>query len=315
MKLANFSLDKKIRSSKVNFMAHTKYLLGVFLALLISAIFVVSFIGFKLDFDYAGGTILTTVVTSGLEDDAKFNENKDKIIEILNNNKVEVSSIAKEKTSLGDAIVIKILNKDTNVNNNIVNQINAEFNYDATDILEKNYVASNVVQATAINQTEMAAIALSVAIVLVAIYAIFRFNLLSSLVYLISVIGEILLVISATIICRIPINASFATSIILIFAVSTLLKILFFRQLKNNSKNENLKSLNKHEKVLLADKEIFSTLMLISILSLIFVVALTGLGTLQVRSFAIPVLIGIIITALTTFYVTPYLYEKINLKK
>lgn len=315
MKLADFSLDKKIKNSNANFMAHTKYYLAVLIAILVAAIFVFSFLGFKKDFDYAGGTIVTVVTAEDLDNKDVYNENVKKIQQILKDNKVETSSIQKAETSFGNALVFKILNKNNDINNSIVRSLNVVYSYESTDILEKNYVTATGANATAIYETKMASIIVAAMIVAVAIYVIFRYSLLASLAYLITSLVDVLMVIAATIVCRIPINVNFTTAVIVVFALSTIFKMLLFNQLKLNLKNENLKALSKHEQVILADKEIFSILTIIVAISLIALVLLAGLGTMQIRSFALITMIGVVISALTTFYFTAYLYDIINFKK
>lgn len=315
MKLADFSLNNKIKNSNVNFIAHAKYFLFALVAVLISAVFVVSFVGFKADVDYAGGTTLTVVTSEDINNEEVFNNFKSKIDALAEKHNVEISSYEKAETAFGKAIVAKILNKDALVNDAIVAELNEDLNYDSNDILEKNYVTANIFEETASYQTKMASVALSVVIVLAFVYLLFRYNLTSALIYLITALCEIISVLAFTIICRITVSFPFCTAIIATFAISTIFKLIFFGELKQINKIDEYKTLSKHDKLILADKKSFIVLALICIIAVIACVLIAGLGSLQMRAFAIPTLIGAIISALSTFYAVPYLFELINLKK
>ena len=313
MKLANVSLAKKVSESKTDFMSHMKYYLGVVVALLLVAVFIGAFLGIRADIDYAGGTVVT-VVSEGVQDNEKYNETKHKIEKVLDANNVEVSSYQVEETALGDAVVVKILNKNVDVNSKIETDLFAEFGYDNANLVEKNYVATSVVEPTAINTTKMAAVALSVVIVVLALIMIFRYNLSVAINYFISILFDIVVTLALALVCRIPVNASIIASVILVFVISSMTKLLFFKEAGQNVKDENLKALNKREHANLANRRIFSTLVLIIVIAVLALALVAGLGALQVRSFAIPALAGTIFAGLTTFYLTPYIWTKINIK-
>ena len=313
MKLANLSLAKKVSASKTDFMSHMKYYLGIVVALLVVAIFIGAFLGIRADIDYAGGTVIT-VVSEDVQEDKNFNATKDRIDKILAENNVEVSSYQTEETALGDAIVVKVLNRNADVNAKIRTALYNEFGYDSENVLEKNYVRADIVAPTATNTTNMAAIALSVVIVVLALIMIFRYNLAVAINYFISILFDIVVTLALALVCRIPVNASIIATVMVVFAISSITKLLFFKEAGENVKDENLKALSKREHANLANRNIFATLVLILVVSVVALALLAGLGTLQVRSFAIPALIGTIFAGLTTFYLTPYIWTKINIK-
>lgn len=313
MKLANLSLAKKVRASKVDFMSHMKYYLGIVVALLVVAVFIGAFLGIRADIDYAGGTVIT-VVSEDVQEEKNFNATKDRIDKILIANNVEVSSYQTEETALGDAIVVKVLNTNSDVNAKIKTELYSEFGYDSENLVEKNYVKADVVSPTATNTTNMAAIALSVVIVVIALIMIFRYNLAIAINYFISVLFDIVATLAIALLCRIPVNVSIIATVMVVFAISSITKLLFFKEVNENVKDENLKALNKREHANLADRNIFATLVLILVIAVVALALVAGLGTLQVRSFAIPALVGTIVAGLTTFYLTPCIWTKINIK-
>lgn len=313
MKLANLSLAKKVRASKADFMSHMKYYLGIVVALLVVAVFIGAFLGIRADIDYAGGTVIT-VVSEDVQEEKNFNATKDRIDKILIANNVEVSSYQTEETALGDAIVVKVLNTNSDVNARIKTELYSEFGYDSENLVEKNYVKADVVSPTATNTTNMAAIALSVVIVVIALIMIFRYNLAIAINYFISVLFDIVATLAIALLCRIPVNVSIIATVMVVFAISSITKLLFFKEVNENVKDENLKALNKREHANLADRNIFATLVLILVIAVVALALVAGLGTLQVRSFAIPALVGTIVAGLTTFYLTPYIWTKINIK-
>lgn len=314
MKLANISLAKKISDSKVNFLSHMKYYLAVVIALLVSAIFIVSFLGINADFDYKGGTVLT-VVSNGVKEEDKYNEMCNKIENILNENNVSISSFQYEESAYGDAIVVKILNKDNAVNNTIKTKLNTELGYNVEDLVEKNYVQTSVVDATAINSTKMATLALFVALAILTIVSIFRYNFSIAINYLVSTLLNLIIVFASIIICRIPVNVSITVSFAVVLLISTIFNLLFFKQVKQNSLDENLKDKTRVEIANITLREIFSPLTIIAVVLIITFVLLAGFGTMQIRAFAIPCLIGVIFSALSTYYFTPSFWNKVNIKR
>lgn len=312
MKLANICLTNRVKNTKVNFLKHAKYYLGIALAILISAAFIIPFVGFKLDFDYTGGTVLT-VVSEGVKEDENFNAAKNKIENVLDG--YNVSSYQVAETAFGDAITVKFDNKSAETNDAIVKKLNAEFNYNVEDIIQKNYIKTEIVGETASYATKMAAIILAVALVVCAVIMIFRYNLICAISYFITTLLDVLLVIAIAAICRLPINLNITVSAIVVFVISSLTKLILFKNYKFNLKNENLKNNTNAEKVIIADKETFSPLVLITLVCVFALVLLAGLGTLQVRSFAIPTLAGVILSALTTFYASAYLLDCIKIER
>lgn len=313
MKLANLSQENK---KKCNFLSYSKYYLGLIVAILISAIVVVSCLGFSKGFDYNGGTIFT-VVYDGVDQTENFNEAENKFEEILDKYDIQSVSYQYEDTSFGKALVVKTLNKDEAKNAEVIADAFAEFGYDNEDLVEKNYVSSNIVSASETNATKMAAVALSVVLVVISVYVLFRFNLKTALVYLASALIDILVVIAMTIICRIQINVSICYAVIFAFVLSSITKLVFFKELQSNLNDENLKDLSMPCAINLSLKNILFVCIGITLTSVLGLALFAGLGSMQVKAFALPALIGTIFALLTTYFVSSSFYNwfKIDSKR
>lgn len=307
MKLANLSQKNK----NINFLSYAKYYFGFLAALLIAAIVIVSCLGFSKDFDYSGGTIFT-VVYENVDQTEKFNEAETKFEEILDKYEIQSTSYQFENTDFGKALVVKTLNKDEAKNANVILDAYSEFGYDSEDLIEKNYISSSVVSASETNLTKMAAVALAVIMAVFAIYVLFRFNLKAAIIYLASTLIDILIVLAMTLVCRIQINVSICYAVVFAFAISSITKLILFKELEMNLKDENLKDLSMPEIINLSLKNILFVALIVSLISIVALALLAGLGAMQVKAFALPAIFGVIFSLITTYLVTSSLYNLIK---
>lgn len=314
---------KKISEKNINFVKNARYYLAVIAALIVSAIVIVSVLGFNLGFDFKGGTVVEVVYdvpfdNNGNSTENQYSENatKENIENVLKEfGGFKTSSVQIAETEYGNAVVYKLLRDSTLSNEdyqNIENELYKEFDqYSQTGLLQSNYISVYGVQGTETDVVVYGSIALSVGIVLLALLALWRFGFSSAIsIFLTSIINS-LLVIATVLICRITINASFVGAVLGIFAVSLIMNLIFFDRVRENSKNKDLSRLeianNSVKQSAIANLLIFAVGLIGSIL-------LGGLGTLPLRELAAPLLLGMFYSVLSAIYVAPFFWNYIKIK-
>lgn len=322
-------LSTLVKNSKANFVSHTKYYLAAIAAVLLSAVIIVSVLGFKLGFDFAGGTVVEIVYGVDYDDNGDPYENGAPYTEVIAKEKaeevikeiggLEIASYQTASGNFGNKIVFKLLS-DKKLTDEELNSFKIalyeDFNeYSSDGLLQSKYISVYSVDGTESNVAVYASIALAVAIVLFALGAWLRYGLSAALSLMIISLVNIFLVFAVAILGRITVNVPFVASVFTVFILTLISSVIFFDRLRENFKNKNYKDFTRKDYANLAIKESFSALAIIFAISLICIILLTGLGSASIRAFGAPVLGGIIFTALSAFYLSPYLWTLINFKK
>lgn len=320
-KLANM-----FKNSNVNYCKSAKVYLVVVAALLISAIVLISVIGFNAGFDFAGGTIVEVVYDVEFDSNGNQYENGtpyDKSAAMENIEAVlkdvggfQLASIQTETGEFGDVVVYKLLT-DSSPTNEQLDAIKTKLfekflQYDQNGLIQKNYISVYNVNETKTDVAIYAAIALSVALVIIVIGAIFRFGLGEAISLFISTLTNILIAFAIVLICRIAVNVTFVAAVITIFVLSVIFNLIYLDKLRENSKN---KEFSKEEKANISAKQSLPTSLLILAVSLICSVFLGGFGVLSIREFALPVMIGVFFVTFTSAFMLPLLCSKIEFKQ
>lgn len=319
-------LSNYFKNSNVNYCKGAKIYLVFMAALLVSAIIIVSVIGFKLGFDFTGGTIVEVVY--GVEFDANGNpyENgspydKETTIKYLDEvfseiGNMQLASVQTENGSFGDTVVYKLLSSEKPTQEEldaIKTMLYEKFSeYDQNGLLQQNYISVYTVGDTKSDVAVYSSIALSVAIVLLAIGALIRFGVSGGLSIFISTLLNVMLAFVVVLICRITVNVPFIASVFTIFVLSAISNLIYLDKVRDNSVK---KELSREEVANLSAKQSAPAILLILAVSLICLVLLTGFGVLPIREFALPVMVGIFFVALSTTFALPLLWKEIVFKK
>ena len=320
-------LSQKIKDMNPNFVKHAFYYLGVIGAILLTAIILVSVIGFKLGFDFKGGTIIEVVY--GVETDengdaypggAPYNESstKEKLGKVVGG-KFEVSSVQTAKGEFGNTVVLKLTSnkKLTSAQiDELKTKLYEEFDkYSPTGLIQSKYISVSSVNGTKVDVAKYASIALATAIVLLAIGTLIRYGVSSAVSILLTSIINVLLCMGVALICRTTVDVQFVGSVLTVFVLTLISNLIYFDKLRDLKKNAKTGVLGRKEQANLTGKQILIPIGIILGISLICTILLTGFGTLSIRSFGIPVLISTIFVALSTVYLCPMFYNYITLKK
>lgn len=253
--------------------------------------------------DFEGGTLLT--VTLGKDAIDNYEENRLKITQAIegvkdeNGNSVVVSYSQLQQAATEDRSAISFRYKNVSKNDEQIRVLNEEI-LDVVDKLYPERPASDVnyesIGATAARDLlSKASIALAVSVVLILVYIIIRFTLMSGFAAIIALIHDVVIMFALTVICRVQINSSYVAAMITIIAYSINNTIIIFDRCR-----ESLKPLKGQKNIDyagigdMAVRSTFTRSVYTTLTTMITVIFLAILGSDSIREFCVPIILGLI---------------------
>ena len=249
---------------------------------------------------------------------------------IPNINYTQTSGVGEEM-----AIVFKIDNISSSFDNEanditryrnglILEKIAADINarFGEKEVSDRLYVnediTSEYIGASASSRLLMlGGIALLVAIVVILVYVMIRFEVFSGLSAVIALIHDVAIMFCITIIFRIQVNAAFVSAIITIVAYSINNTIVIFDRVRENNKiakklAENNAALSASSTLRpLVDRSVRETTLRnfnSTITTLVMILLFSIIGTSSVREFGVPVIAGLVGGFYSSMFLSPSLY-------
>ena len=180
---------------------------------------------------------------------------------------------------------------------------------DATEISDM-ITYENIGATASAELIKTAFICLAVALALILVYIIIRFEVWSGLAAVIALIHDVAILVAMTIICHIQVNSAFVAAIITIVSYSINNTIVIFDRVRENMKNE--KKLNvKFDSALVLDNSVKQTLLrsINSTVTTMVPIAIFAIfGSSTVNEFALPVIFGLIAGFYSSMFISPSLY-------
>lgn len=198
--------------------------------------------------------------------------------------------------------------------------VNAHFAENGMDarVYVNEDITSEYIGASASSRLLMlGGIALAVAIAVILIYVIIRFEVWSGLAAVIALIHDVVIMFCVTIIFRIQVNAAFVSAIITIVAYSINNTIVIFDRVRENNKiaqklSENRAALSQTNILRpLVDRSVRETTLRnfnSTITTLVMILLFSIIGTSSVREFGVPVIAGLIGGFYSSMFLSPSLY-------
>lgn len=270
--------------------------------------------GFGLGIDFTGGTEMTVQVA-----DTKDNENL--IRNVVQNDRANAPKIDYiQGVSTGGTDGIRIKFKNTIEDTAAMKDLNDAIMQDIYDAFEVENNAENVSFVTYTNTSKTASVdlikkavlALVIALVLIMIYIVVRFEWLSGVAAIIALLHDVVMMICLTVICRIPVNSSFIAAIITIVAYSINNTIIVFDRVRERKKNFDKKSIRYAD---VADEAISMTInrtMFTSVTTMIMVIMLTILGVASMRNFTLPIMFGLLAGTYSSMFLAAPTWAAMN---
>ena len=180
---------------------------------------------------------------------------------------------------------------------------------DATEISDM-ITYENIGATASAELIKTAFICLAVALALILVYIIIRFEVWSGLAAVIALIHDVAILVAMTIICHIQVNSAFVAAIITIVSYSINNTIVIFDRVRENLKKE--RKLNaKFDTAVILDDSVKQTLLRSinsTVTTMVPIVIFAIFGSSTVNEFALPVIFGLIAGFYSSMFISPSLY-------
>lgn len=267
--------------------------------------------------DFQGGTLLTVEFSeSGMNSGEKYDKNLDLISQALSDNGL---SVAVAQSSGESSIIVRYLNT-ARVNGQLVdysgdemvsemNELNDKVKASVADKVKNAYTDDNGVQTVTVTSTttlignsasmrllRTALISVAVALALMLVYIVIRFDLYSALAAIVALVHDILIMMCFTVIFYVEIGSTIVAAIITIVAYSINNTIIVFDKIRSITKPYK----KSHEKFEVAPvinsavRSTFTRTIFTTLTTLVVIVLLGILGVASIRTFALPIIFGLI---------------------
>lgn len=293
---------KKVPFAKVDFLKNRKLFAGVSAIIILVGAVTIGFCGLNLGIDYRAGSDITIATDKDLT--------KKQINGDLSELKLKSSDI-----TIGDEeTVIRI---DSALDGDKVKEVNTYFE-DKYDAKVNIGVVSNVVQRELIKN---AILSVLLALVGIILYVSFRFKFSYAVSGVVALLHDVLIMIALFGIFNIEVSSMFIAALLAIIGYSINDTIVTFDRIREKLKNEDESKLSYDEFYDLCNtsiRETFGRTVNTTITTLIPVITLIILGSSEILSFNLAMLIGLIAGTYSTIFIATALFlvlEKKNLGK
>lgn len=293
---------KKVPFAKVDFLKNRKLFAGVSAIIILVGAVTIGFCGLNLGIDYRAGSDITIATDKNLT--------KKQINGDLSELKLKSSDI-----TIGDEeTVIRI---DSALDGDKVKEVNTYFE-DKYDAKVNIGVVSNVVQRELIKN---AILSVLLALVGIILYVSFRFKFSYAVSGVVALLHDVLIMIALFGIFNIEVSSMFIAALLAIIGYSINDTIVTFDRVREKLKNEDESKLSYDEFYDLCNtsiRETFGRTINTTITTLIPVITLIILGSSEILSFNLAMLIGLIAGTYSTIFIATALFltlEKKNLGK
>jgi len=267
---------KFIKNNKINFVSKFTFANYSSLVFIILGLLLFLFKGPELGIDFKGGTELIVKL------DVNFN-NKYDIKSYLDQNKIQYSNIKSYGTDK-----VRILFESNS---------NQKFMSDNFNIISYNKIGSTISSDLKYNAIQ----ALSIAVLLIGLYIIIRFDWYSAIGSVIALIHDILIVITMLVLFSYEFNINIIAGFLIIIGYSLNDTIVIFDRMRENiSEYSNMKL---EEIINLSLNETFNRTIITSITTLFVVVSLFIFGGGSLRGLSFGLIIGVLSGTYSSIFV------------
>lgn len=207
-----------------------------------------------------------------------------------------------------DEVNIKIKSIDEAARDSILEQLKSKYpNAEMLQVSDVSSTISGEMQRTSI-------LAVTIACLAMLVYITIRFkDLKSGLSAILALLHDVLIVIGAYAILRIPINTSFIAAMLTIIGYSINNTIVIFDRIR-----ENKKVYKRNDFENLVDNSVKQTLtrsINTSLTTLFTITAIYILGVASIKEFAMPIIIGIVAGTYSSIFISTSLWYVFNIAK
>ncbi len=261
----------------------------------------ISFGGFNLDIDFAGGTEILI--------DTKTDFNKDEVTQLATDTLGFAPNSVQQSLLQPTEVTIKTKTLTTEEAEALWNAFKEKYALEDTDRLSTNSVSPTVGGELA----KSAVLASIITVFLMLLYISFRFEFLSGISAVIALTHDTLIVLAFYAIFRLPVNTTFIACILTILGYSINNTIVVFDRVR-----ENWRYARKETFASVANKSIWQTMtrsINTAFTTLITIVCLYIFGVDAIREFALALIVGMLAGTYSSVFVAAPFWELIRGKK
>lgn len=248
--------------------------------------------------DFEGGTILTVTLGQDVLDSSAAAKHEDAIIKEIQSHGVVISYVQRQTANSVDKSSIAFRYKNISKNDKAVDDLNKKIRTAVDNMYEEmpgNVTYESVSPSAAQDLLSKAFIALAVSVVIILLYIIIRFTLMSGFAAIIALIHDVVIMFALTVICRVQINSSYIAAMITIIAYSINNTIIIFDRCREMVKP--LKGQKNIDYVGIGDEAVratFARSVYTTFTTMVTVILLAILGGEAIREFCVPIILGLI---------------------
>ncbi len=157
-----------------------------------------------------------------------------------------------------------------------------------------------------------AAISAGVALVLAFLYVFIRYRLSMGLATLIAGVADLAMMLSLTLILRLPVTTALATAGVFAVLYSVLVSSVLFNKIRGILKDEQYKDMPAKESMEMATKQTLLRIVILGGATIVVCALLAIFGGAAVASFALPALCGVAASTFSGAFLTPSLATLFN---
>lgn len=243
--------------------------------------------GFNFDIEFKGGI--------RMQIDMKTQFDNDEVKELIKDT-AKIDAVV-QNTGDGTKAVIKTPPVEESVKNDIFNAIKEKYSLDDSALLSVGSAAASFggeVQRKAFMYT-------LIAVLLILVYIAIRFEWRSAVMAVITLVINILIMLSVYAIFYVPLNTTFIAAMLTVVGYSINNTIVVFDRIRENMRN--IKGRTVFEVVNESVAESMGRTINTTITTLITIVLLYFLGVQNIKEFAFPLIIGIIAGAYSSIFI------------
>lgn len=307
----------KTNNSKFNFISYFKYLMIVPVVMALAAMIIGLIAGFNYDYDYKNVSTFTvkfnTTVTEAEYD--LFEEEITKVVVRYDLDDHRISRIGKDAQN---GILVEIVNPD-NEHASSIEDLKLELEENLYTTLESQLDRSIYVSTTdtivnvPTNSTHMfwwSLLAVGCVLVLAFLYTLIRYNLMAGVSVVLSTLLALVMLTSANVIFRIPLNTGFPIA----YAVATLLCVIISLVINNGLKltinDDQYSKFSNEERVYSVVNCRLIAMILVSlafvVLPLVLIAVFSTISTLYT---IISIIIGMVVAVFTSMFFGPTIWS------
>lgn len=308
-------LVDNLKNWKHDIVKFTKYYLMVPAGIIVLALIMLIALNANIGIDFTGGTAVSVKFGNELMQDSGYNTRVDEIKEVMNEYGLTMAS----NQRIGENENAKLQVRYQNISGK-TNEEMQEISNEFTQALQDKYTDLEVDNATTISASASATLLLNallavcIAVVLIMLYLAIRFKRWTfGICSIISMVHDVLIMVSFMLIFRLEISSTFVAALITIIGYSINNNVVIFDRIR-----ENLRLMPKESYASIANVSIKQTLtrtIVTTLTTFLVVFCLLFVGIPGITSFVLPIVIGLVASFYSSVFVASPLWAIFSKKK